>query len=78
MAPALKSDSLTDFGHATVSPAAFNDPSSMLGASPALLHGKVIRGGMGTGMPYWGPIFSEDQAWAVVDYLWTFQLDRDS
>jgi len=26
----------------------------MLGASPALLHGKIVRGGMGTGMPYWG------------------------
>jgi hypothetical protein len=40
----------------------------MLGASPALLQGKIIRGGMGTGMPYWGPIFTEAQTWALVDY----------
>ena len=31
----------------------------MLGASDAILEGKIIRGGMGTGMPYWGPIFTD-------------------
>ncbi len=57
----------------TTAPADFTDPASMLGASPALLHGKITRGGMGTGMPYWGPIFTDDQIWALVDWLWTFQ-----
>jgi mono/diheme cytochrome c family protein len=47
----------------------------MLGASPALLQGKVVRGGMGTGMPYWGPILTDAQVRAVVDYLWTFTLE---
>jgi mono/diheme cytochrome c family protein/plastocyanin len=56
-------------------PKDFTDPRSMLGASPALLQGKIIRGGMGTGMPYWGPIFTEEQTWALVAYLWTFQFD---
>jgi mono/diheme cytochrome c family protein len=28
------------------------------------LHGKIVRGGMGTGMPYWGPIFTEEQLWS--------------
>ncbi|MBI5348202.1 MAG: c-type cytochrome [Chloroflexi bacterium] len=64
-----------EFGHSTKSPVSFTDSSQMLGASPALLQGKIIRGGMGTGMPYWGPIFTEEQTWALVDYLWTFQFE---
>ncbi len=64
-----------EFGHNTKSPVNFTDSSQMLGASPALLQGKIIRGGMGTGMPYWGPIFTEEQTWALVDYLWTFQFE---
>jgi mono/diheme cytochrome c family protein len=44
----------------------------MPGASSALLHGKIIRGGMGTGMPNWGSIFTEEEIWALIDYLWTF------
>jgi len=39
------------------------------------MQGKIIRGGMGTGMPYWGPIFTEAQTWALVDYLWSFTFD---
>lgn len=50
----------------------FTDLSQMPGASSALLHGKIIRGGMGTGMPNWGTIFTEDEIWALIDYLWTF------
>jgi mono/diheme cytochrome c family protein/plastocyanin len=64
-------------GHGATTPADFTDPVSMLGASPAILHGKITRGGMGTGMPYWGPIFTDEQIWALVDWLWTFQdLDK--
>jgi cytochrome c oxidase subunit 2 len=65
----------TDMGHTLKAPADFTDSSTMLGASPALLEGKILRGGMGSGMPYWGPIFSEDQVWAIVDYLYAFQFD---
>lgn len=61
-------------GHAAT-PADFTDRSTMLGASSALLQGKVLRGGMGTGMPYWGPILTEAQMWALTDYLWTFQFE---
>ena len=76
MATALAAvgDSLSEFGHATTAPADFSNAKHMLGASPALLHGKVLRGGMGTGMPYWGPVFTDEQIWAVVDYLGTFQF----
>ena len=62
-------------GEMTVKPVDFTDPSPMLSASPAYLQGKILRGGMGTGMPYWGPIFTENQTWALVAYLWTFQFD---
>jgi mono/diheme cytochrome c family protein/plastocyanin len=65
------------FDHPATAPADFTDAESMLGASPALLHGKIVRGGMGTGMPYWGPIFTGDQLWALVDYLWTFQFQAE-
>ncbi len=62
-----------EVGHRSVAPANFTDPD-LLGASPALLHGKILRGGMGTGMPYWGPILTDAQIWALVDYLWSFQF----
>jgi mono/diheme cytochrome c family protein len=60
----------------TAMPTDFTDSRNMLGASPALLDGKVIRGGMGTGMPYWGPVFTDEQRRAVIDYLWQFQFDK--
>jgi plastocyanin/cytochrome c553 len=59
------------------SPANFADPASMLGASPALLQGKTLRGGMGTGMPYWGPIFSNEKIWGIIGFLYTFQFDEN-
>jgi mono/diheme cytochrome c family protein len=56
------------------SPADFTDPRRMLGASPALLQGKILRGGMGTGMPMWGSIFTEQQIWDLTTYLYAFQF----
>ncbi|HLO13846.1 MAG TPA: c-type cytochrome [Anaerolineales bacterium] len=56
-------------------PADFTDPKRMLGASPALLQGKILRGGMGTGMPMWGSIFTEQQIWDLVSYLYSFQFE---
>jgi mono/diheme cytochrome c family protein/plastocyanin len=58
-------------------PADFTDPQRMLGASPALLQGKILRGGMGTGMPMWGSIFTEEQIWDLVSYLYSFQFDYE-
>ncbi len=57
-------------------PANLADPKRMLGASPALLEGKILRGGMGTGMPSWGPIFTEDQIWHIISYLYTFPFEE--
>jgi len=64
-------------GEQTQRPANFTDALRMLSASPAHLQGKIIRGGMGTGMPSWGAIFTEDQTWALVAYLWTFQFQLE-
>jgi len=29
-----------------------------------------------TGMAYWGTIFSEEETWGIVDYLWTFLFEE--
>ena len=56
-------------------PVDFTDPKLMLGASPALLQGKILRGGMGTGMPMWGSIFTEEQIWDLIAYIYSFQFE---
>ena len=56
-------------------PADFTNMSELLGASDALLQGKVLRGGMGTGMPEWGSLYSAQDLWDVVAFLRTFTFD---
>jgi mono/diheme cytochrome c family protein len=56
-------------------PANFSDPQRMLGASPALLQGKILRGGMGTGMPMWGSIFTDEQTWNVIAFIYSHQFE---
>lgn len=53
-------------------PADLTDPMTMLGASNILLQGKILRGGMGTGMPEWGSLYSEDDMWDVIGYIRSF------
>jgi mono/diheme cytochrome c family protein/plastocyanin len=65
------------FGQALLPPNDFTDAQKMLGASSALLQGKIMRGGMGTGMPYWGNIFTDEEIEALVGHLWTFQFPID-
>jgi mono/diheme cytochrome c family protein/plastocyanin len=60
-------------GHEVEAATAFTDPA-LLAASNTLLQGKMIRGGMGTGMPSWGAIFDDAELQALLDYLWTFQF----
>ncbi len=55
-------------------PANLTNPRTMLAGTGSLFLAKIRRGGMGTGMPYWGNIFSEEELAALVDYLWTFSL----
>jgi len=56
-------------------PANFSDPNRLLGASPALLQGKMLRGGMGTGMPIWGKVFTDEQLWNLTAYLYSFHFE---
>jgi plastocyanin/mono/diheme cytochrome c family protein len=56
--------------------AAYDDPRTMLGGASNIYYAKVRRGGMGTGMPSFGPIFTEEETWRLVDYLWSFQFEN--
>jgi cytochrome c oxidase subunit 2 len=58
-------------------PTDFTDARTTAGGSSQIYYAKIRRGGMGTGMPYWGTIFTEEETWGIVDYLWTF-LFRDA
>jgi mono/diheme cytochrome c family protein/plastocyanin len=56
-------------------PTDFSQPEHMLELKPAVVQGLILRGGMGTGMPMWGAIFTDDQMWDLVAYLYSFQID---
>ncbi len=56
-------------------PADFTDGAQMLGASDLLLQGKMLRGGMGTGMPEWGSLYSEPEMWQVLSFIRSFVFD---
>jgi high-affinity iron transporter len=60
----------------TVDPAAFADALSMLGGTGDIYYAKLRRGGMGTGMPSFGQLFTPDETWALVDFIWTFVFDN--
>lgn len=57
-------------------PADFTDAGQMLSAPDALLHGKILRGGMGTGMPEFGSLYTDAELWAMVSYLRTFLFTK--
>lgn len=61
-------------GHGEQPATNFNDPAHMLSLAPASAQGKILRGGMGTGMPMWGDIFTEEQTWSLVSFLYQFQF----
>jgi plastocyanin len=53
------------------SPVAFADArASMLGGTSEIYYAKLRRGGMGTGMPAFGPLFTPEESWALVDHVW--------
>lgn len=56
-------------------PADLTDASQMLGASDVLLQGKILRGGMGTGMPEWGTFYTDEEMWDVISFLRSFVFD---
>ena len=72
MAASLAKKSTSEFGSGTLTPTNFTDPAVMLGASSALLQGKIMRGGMGTGMPEFGSLYTDEELWGMVAYVRTF------
>lgn len=56
-------------------PADFTDAKRLLGASPALLEGKILRGGLGTGTPMLGSIFTEAHIQDLIAYLYSLQFE---
>lgn len=57
-------------------PADFTEASAMLATSDVLLQGKLLRGGMGTGMPEFGSLYSDEEQWAMIAYLRTFLFGK--
>lgn len=57
-------------------PADFTDARRILSASDVVLQGKLLRGGMGTGMPEFGSLYSDDELWLMVSYVKTFVFGK--
>jgi mono/diheme cytochrome c family protein/plastocyanin len=56
----------------------FSDPGYMFTMRGDVLYAKIRRGGMGTDMPNFGTLFTSEETWALVDYLWTLSLDGEN
>jgi mono/diheme cytochrome c family protein/plastocyanin len=53
------------------SPVAFAQARErMLAGTSEIYYAKLRRGGMGTGMPAFGPLFTPEETWALVDHVW--------
>lgn len=72
--PDLSLDTASDMARPATD---FTDLRAQAGASDMLYYGKLVRGGMGTTMPYWGRLYSEDDLWAVIAYVRSFAFKRD-
>ncbi len=58
-------------------PADFTNLRRLAGLSDAQLQGKLLRGGMGTGMPEFGSLYTEDEQWAVIAFVHSFTGSGD-
>jgi plastocyanin len=56
-------------------PASFTDLAHMFDMRSDVLYAKIRRGGMGTDMPNFGTVFTPEETWALVDYLWTLNVE---
>jgi cytochrome c oxidase cbb3-type subunit 3 len=50
----------------------FTDQAFMSAEKPEEFHEAITEGKEGTAMPAWGDTLTEDQIWALVQYVWTF------
>jgi mono/diheme cytochrome c family protein/plastocyanin len=62
----------------TTNPVIFADPGYMFTRRGDVLYAKIRRGGMGTDMPNFGTLFTQDETWALVDYLWALAFTPES
>jgi mono/diheme cytochrome c family protein len=53
----------------------FTDQEFMANRDPAEFFAKITEGVEGSAMPAWGDTFTEDQIWALVNYVWTFAYE---
>ncbi len=51
-------------------PTAFDDSAHMFDMRSDVLYAKLRRGGMGTDMPNFGTLFTPEETWSLVDYIW--------
>jgi len=73
---ALNAGQSSDHGMAMGNPPTdFTDLAAQAGAPDMLYYGKLVRGGMGTSMPYFGTLYSEEELWAIIAYLRSFAFD---
>jgi hypothetical protein len=59
-------------------PADLTNPRGMPAGTSWLATAKVRRRGMGSGIPCWGSIITEEEIEALVDYLWSLSLGTGS
>jgi mono/diheme cytochrome c family protein/plastocyanin len=69
----LHTGPMTDMPHQV---AAFVPSPRTMGATSEIYYAKLRRGGMGTSMPAFGPIFDEAETWKLVDYLWWLTFNQ--
>lgn len=60
------------------SPVVFSDPAYMFTRRSDVLYAKIRRGGMGTGMPNFGTLFTPEETWDLVNYIWSLALMSDT
>jgi mono/diheme cytochrome c family protein len=65
-------------GSALPGAANFTDQEFMANEDPAELFEKITEGVEGSAMPAWGETFSEDEIWALVNFVWTFAYEPAS
>lgn len=56
-------------------PVAFADHVYMFRMRSDVLYAKIRRGGMGTDMPNFGTVFTPQETWALVQYLWSLAFE---
>jgi mono/diheme cytochrome c family protein len=62
-------------GSALEGAADFTDQAFMASEDPAEFFEVIVNGIQGTAMPAWRDNYTDDEIWALINYLWTFAYD---